>query len=118
MQIENGLSIILMALGLYEAVTGILSMTTGRIFQDRQVLEEEYTPESVAAYARPYGLATLLLGLSIALVNSVYVLNLLGVIPFPEGGSMQVILLIATVLCLAGGMVLIVRARNKYLVKK
>lgn len=118
MSFENSLSFILVLLGLYEAVIGFLGLRKGEVYQDKKVLEDEYTPESIKAYAKPYGLALLLIGLSIAMINLVYVLKALNVISWAEGSPLTTVLFVLTVVILALGIVMITLARKKYLVKK
>ena len=72
--------IVLIGIGLYELVTGLMTVFTGKLYSHAKEYEQ-YTPESLQANAKLIGLSNALLGLIMIMVEVGFILKLIPLIP-------------------------------------
>lgn len=72
--------IVLIGIGLYELVTGLMTAFSGKLYSHSKEYEQ-YTPESVKANAKWIGLSTAILGLIMIVVEVGFIMKLISLIP-------------------------------------
>lgn len=72
--------IVLIGIGLYELVTGLMTAFSGKLYSHSKEYEQ-YTPESVQANAKWIGLSTAILGLIMIVVEVGFIMELISLIP-------------------------------------
>ena len=72
--------IVLIGIGLYELVTGLMTVFSGKLYSHSKEYEQ-YTPESVQANAKWIGLSTAILGLIMIVVEVGFIMELISLIP-------------------------------------
>lgn len=72
--------IVLIGIGLYELVTGLMTAFSGKLYSHSKEYEQ-YTPESVQANAKWIGLSIAILGLIMIVVEVGFIMELISLIP-------------------------------------